>query len=56
MVKRSDPNDPNSELKVVDNNLFVEGEPLSDAVVKQQEIEAKIKNEEELKKLIRVQG
>ena len=26
---------PNSELKVVDNNLFVEGEPLSDAVVKQ---------------------
>lgn len=50
MVKRSDPNDPNSELKVVDNNLFVEGEPLSDAVVKQQEIEAKIKNEEEIKK------
>ena len=49
-ARRKDPSNPNSELEVVDSDLFRDGGAISDAVVKQQEVEAKLKNEEAIKK------
>tara|TARA_A100001201_G_C4051049_1_gene189656 strand:- start:256 stop:1026 length:771 start_codon:yes stop_codon:yes gene_type:complete len=49
-ARRKDPSNPNSELEVVDSDLFRDGGAISDAVEAQKETEAKLKNEETIKK------